>query len=172
MENSRVEGGRTSTFLLSYDMVFFITSCSLLSWFSWYEHRQLFHSSFFSSETDSQQFQGKVWTVDDNGWWIQTPAQPWRCGLSARVKTTDAKVCAQCNARRAWASKTNPPAHSSSSRSPPQPLVKAALGMQTRQQTALTSHFAIDSHGIRRIHGISFERQASPRRQVCAQCAQ
>ena len=44
--------------------------------------------------------------TDDNGWWIQVAAQPWRCTLYGKVNTTKAKVGAQCYAPLAGAVRT------------------------------------------------------------------
>ena len=133
MENPRVESGRTSIFLLSN--TWSSSSPYAASYPGWpgmnTDNNSTAHLS--QPQQTSQQFQGKVWTVDDNGWWIQAPAQPWRCGVCARDNMARAKVYAQCNALRAWASKTNP-AQSSSCTSQPQPPVNATRGMQTRQQ--------------------------------------
>ena len=88
------------------------------------------HSS--SPQQTTQWFQGKAWTTDENGWWIQATAQPWRCTLCGKDNTAKAKVCAQCNARRAWASRDTPSQPMTSA--PVQSPAQTAPGMQTRQQ--------------------------------------
>ena len=109
------------------------------------------HSS--SPQQTTQWFQGKAWTTDENGWWIQAAAQPWRCTLCGKDNTAKAKVCAQCNARRAWASRDTPSQPMTSA--PVQSPVQSAPGMQTRQQlmqvnsrlTAMESDISMEPSG-------------------------
>ena len=115
-------------------MVLIITLCWLTSTLVRFEPRQRYTSSFLLFSADYSVFQGIVWMTDENGWWIQAATQPWRCTLCGKDNTAKAKVCAQCNARRAWASKDMPsqPLGSTPVPSPAQ----TAPGMQTRQQLA------------------------------------
>ena len=138
--------GRTSIFLLSYDMVFFITTCRLLSWLAWYEHRQQLHSSFLSSATDlsavsrENRDSGRQWMVDSDS--CATVASWSVCqGQHSQCQSLRTVQCATCMGI---------------DDEPSRPVIIEQLSTSTtcqshawdaNQATALTSRLAFDIHG-------------------------
>ena len=149
-------------------MVFFITMCRLLSWLAWYEHRQQFSSSL-SSAPDLSAVPRE--SLDSGRQWMVHPAACATMALWSVCAGQHSQGEDWCAVQRATCLGIKD--------EPSRPVIVEHLSTTAAcqchtwtadQATALTGYFVIDSHGKRRIHGFSFGRQASPRRQVCAQC--